>query len=38
MIELAVILVGVGVIVDAVVVALADVRFERCRLDRWRDG
>lgn len=35
-IELAVVLVGLGVLADAVVVALDDVRFERSRLDRRR--
>jgi hypothetical protein len=39
MIELAVVLVAVAVVVDLWLVALADVRFERRRVDRrWRRG
>lgn len=37
MIELAVVLVGVGVVLDLSLVALADVRHERARVDRrWK--
>ena len=38
-IEIAAVLIAVGVIVDAALIALADVRFERRRVDRrWKRG
>lgn len=34
MIEIAVVLIGVGVLIDVCLVAVADVRFDRRRVDR----
>ena len=34
MIEIAAVLIGVAVLADAILVALADVRYERARVDR----
>jgi hypothetical protein len=39
MIQLAVVLIGVGVLIDVTLVALGDIRHDRNRVDRrWKRG